>query len=99
MKAFISQPMNGRTDSEIKAEREAAIAQAKEAFGEDIEIIDSFFENSPHDAKPLWFLGKSLELMSSADVVIFIGDWSSARGCNIEYTCAMAYGMRTWEVI
>lgn len=97
MKAFISQPMKDKTNEEIKAEREKAIASLKEKFGEDIEIIDSFFEDAPHDAKPLWFLGKSLELLSNADVAYFCKGWDSARGCKIENTCAVEYGIETVE--
>ena len=68
MKIFISQPMRDKTDEEIKKEREAAIQVVKEKFPDKtIEVIDSFFENAPHDAKPLWFLGKSFELLSGAD--------------------------------
>ncbi len=97
MKAFISQPMNGLTDEEIRAEREKAIASLKEKYGDDIEIIDSFFENAPHDAKPLWFLGKSIELLSTADVAYFCKGWENARGCRIENTCAIEYGLEVIE--
>lgn len=93
MKAFISQPMKGLSNDEIKAEREKAIALLKNKYGEDIEIIDSFFENAPHDAKPLWFLGKSIQLLSTADVAYFCKGWASARGCIIEHNCAIEYGI------
>lgn len=94
-KLFISQPMNGKTDEEIKVARERAIQSAKEQIGEDVEVIDSFFENAPHDAKPLWFLGKSLELLSGADISYFAKGWENARGCKIENTCAIEYGIQT----
>lgn len=92
-KLFISQPMNGKSDEEIKKERQEALLQAVEKYGEEVELIDSFFENAPHDAKPLWFLGKSLELLSTADVVYFANGWENARGCKIEHKCAMEYGL------
>ena len=44
-KLFISQPMQGKSKEEILAERKAAICQAKEAVGDEVEIIDSYFEN------------------------------------------------------
>lgn len=56
-----------------------------------IELIDSFFKDAPHDAKPLWFLGKSLELLSTADIVYFGGDWKNKRGCKLEYEAAKQY--------
>ena len=92
-KLFIRQPMKDKTDEEIKEERVKAINSAKEMLGEDVEVIDSFFENAPHDARPLWFLGKSLELLSTADVVYFANGWDKYRGCKIEHTCAKEYGI------
>lgn len=98
MKIFISQPMKGKTNEEIKTERERLIAKAREHYGEDVEVIDSFFENAPADARPLWFLGKSLELLSTADVAVFAPDWKSARGCRVENYCAIQYGLGVMEV-
>lgn len=95
---FISQPMKDKTDEQIFKERERAVSAVKEKFnGEDAEVIDSFFQSAPHDAKPLWFLGKSLELLSTADVAYFIGEWKNYRGCKIENTCAKEYGIETIE--
>ena len=91
-KLFISQRMRDKTDEEIKAERAKIIDIVTEKFGE-VEVIDSFFESAPHDAKPLWFLGKSLELLSNADIAYFAKDWDKYRGCKIEHTCAIEYGI------
>ena len=91
-KLFISQPMRDKTDDEIKAERENIIKKVTNVLGE-VEVIDSFFESAPYDAKPLWFLGKSLELLSTADIAYFAKDWDKYRGCKIEYTCANEYGI------
>lgn len=63
-KLFISQPMKGKSDEDILAERQKAIKSAEEKIGEPVEVIDSFFQEAPVDAKPLWFLGKSLELLA-----------------------------------
>lgn len=92
-KLFISQPMRGKTDDEIKAERAKAIQKAEEIVGGPIELIDSFFEKAPVNAKPLWFLGKSLELLSDADIAYFASGWEEARGCRIEHTSAIQYGI------
>lgn len=92
-KLFISQPMRGKTNEEILAAREKAIASAERHLGEKVEVIDSFFQNAPSEAKPLWFLGKSLELLATADVAYFAKGWEDARGCRIENTCAIEYGI------
>lgn len=94
---FISQPMKDKTNEEILAVREKAIASAKKAVGEDVEVIDSFFRDAPHDARPLWFLAKSLELLSTADVAYFAAGWKDARGCRIENICAIEYGITVIE--
>lgn len=92
-KIFISQPVRGKTDEEIKAERAKAIEAASELVREPVEVIDSFFEKAPVDAKPLWFLGKSLELLAGADIAYFAEGWQDARGCRIEHTCAVEYNI------
>ena len=97
-KLFISQPMRGKSDEEILAEREKAIKEAQELVGESVEVIDSFFQSAPVDARPLWFLGKSLELMSTADVACFADGWQYARGCRIEHECAVEYGIDRIEL-
>ena len=97
MKVFISQPMKGKTNEEIKAERRRLIGKVRALYGDDIEIIDSFFENAPADASPLWFLGKSLELLATADVAAFARGWRDARGCRIENICAIEYGIEVVE--
>lgn len=55
-KLFISQPMRGKSDEDILAERKKAIELAQEMIGEPVEVIDSFFQEAPVDAKPLWSL-------------------------------------------
>lgn len=92
-KVFISQPMRDKTNEEIKKDRDVAIERVKEILGDDVEIIESFFEGVPHDAKPLWYLGESLKFLSTADVVYFVDGWQTARGCNIEFMCANQYGI------
>lgn len=96
-KLFISQPMKGKSDEEILAEREKAIKSAEELLGEPVEVIDSFLQSVPADARPLWFLGKSLELLSTADVAYFTKGWEEARGCKIENICAIKYGITVIE--
>lgn len=92
-KLFISQPMKDKTDEEILAIREKAIQSAKKQFGKEVEVIDSFFHDAPHDAGPLWFLGKSLEFLSTADIAYFAKDWDKYMACKIENECCIEYGI------
>lgn len=97
-KIFISQPMNGKTTEEIENKRNFIIDRLATQFAREnecIEIIDSFFKDTSHDAKPLWYLGESIKLMSEADIVFFCDGWQTARGCQIEHNCALEYSIDT----
>lgn len=98
MKVFISQPMNGRIDEEILNERYAIINELMKQYGNDISIVDSFIESVPEDAAPLWYLGKSLEFLSTADVAVFAKGWKNARGCRMEHEACVNYGIRVIEM-
>lgn len=93
IKIFISQPMRGKTDEEILAERADAIQSAKDATGEEVEVIDSFFQGADL-THPLEYLGESLKLLAKADIAYFAPGWNKARGCLIEHECAEQYGIR-----
>lgn len=93
MKIFISQPMNGKEAEEIQRERDIAIFKLKAKYGKDVEIIDSFVKDFPKDANAAWFLGRSIELLSSADGALFLGNWYEARGCRIERNVCHEYGI------
>lgn len=94
-KLFISQPMRGKTEEEILGEREKVIKAVEKYYGNEIEIIDSYFED--YDPKngciPLKYLAKSLELLADADIVFFCRGWDTARGCIIEHQCSVEYGI------
>ena len=92
--------MSDKTDEQIQAERQRAISTAQRYVdaqlgvpeGErKIEVIDSFFKGAPHDVKPLWYLGKSFELLSTADIVFFVKGWDQYRGCKMENKAAPEY--------
>ena len=95
-KLFISQPMRGKTDEEILAERADAVQAARDALGEEVEVIDSFFGTSDM-SHALEYLGESLKLLAKADIAYFAPGWRDARGCKIEHVCADAYGIHHIE--
>lgn len=96
MKVFISQKMGGKTSKEIEEARAKATREIKDMFGEDAEIIDTFFKDSGRP--PIVLLGVSIELMSDADLVVFIDDWADGRGCLIEHEVAELYGKKIMEL-
>ena len=94
---FISQPMGGRSDDEINAERRRVIEIARQQFGE-VDALETFFSDLGPAAKPLDYLARSIEFLAKADVAIFAPGWQAARGCRIEHQCAVDYGILVMEV-
>ena len=100
MKAMISQPMAGKTDEEIVATRERAIAILEKAG---YEVVNTLFTDEWYNPEnmhkrgvvqiPLCFLAKSLENMSKCHAAYFCKGWEKARGCKIEHDTAVAYGL------
>ena len=100
MKVMLSQPMAGKTEEEIIATRERAIAVLKERG---YEIINTLFTDEWYSKEsmkergvennPLCFLAKSLENMSLCHAAYFCKGWENARGCKIEHEAAKAYGL------
>lgn len=99
-KIFISQPMRGLTDEEILKAREEILIKAEKKMGKPVELIDSFIEDYPGEINkhiPVFYLGKSIQFLSQADVAYFGGDWRNARGCKIEHEVAKQYGIEIIE--
>lgn len=96
-KLFISCPMRGRTDENIRQSIEKMHRIAEAMFGEPLEIISSYIhEDAPDSAnKPIWYLGRSLQLLSEADFFIGITDAWESRGCYIESQVAERYDIST----
>ena len=90
---FISQPMRDKSNAEILAERNKAIEVASKQLNEEVEVINSFFKDSPALTNPLLCLAKSLELLATADIAYFADEWEQARGCCIERLCAEEYNI------
>lgn len=88
MKMMISQPMRGKTNEQIRAERAELILKLE---AEGYEVIDTVLDISENKS-PLFYLSKSIELLDKADAVVFMSGWQQARGCRIEEICAKEYG-------
>lgn len=85
--------MRDKSNAEILAERNKAIEVASKQLNEEVEVIDSFFKDSPALTNPLLCLAKSLELLATADIAYFADGWEQARGCRIERLCAEEYNI------
>lgn len=97
MIVFISQPMQGKTQEEIKKTYEKCFERCKKRYGEDVVMVNSYIEDAPKNASPLWYLGESIKRLSEADAAYFFKGWENARGCRIENECALEYGLEVVE--
>lgn len=94
---FISQPMSGRSSTEIIIEREELFEKAEKAlYPGVVEEVDSYLPDAWEP--PLYLLGRSISAMANADYAIFADGWEHSRGCQIERACAEKYGVPILEV-
>lgn len=95
-KLFISCPMEGRTEENIKKSIEKMHQIAEIVFDQELEAIGSWIEDDvPESVKKqgVWYLGKSIELLSTADYFIGVEYEEFWKGCNIETRVAGLYGI------
>lgn len=86
-KLFISAPMKGRTEAQIRATMEQMHHIAEAVFGEELEVIQTYIsDDPPADAnQAVWCLGESIKKMADADYFIGIYDEEKGfRGCAVE---------------
>jgi hypothetical protein len=99
-KLFVSVPMKGRTEGEIKASIQKMKKIAEIYEGEELELIDSYIEdNPPKDSKEaVWYLGESLKKLAQADVFIGICESYDWNGYYIERKTAEKYGIKAYMI-
>nr|DAP37961.1 MAG TPA: Blasticidin M [Caudoviricetes sp.] len=97
---FVSVPMKGRTEEEIKASIQKMKKIAEIYEGEELELIDSYIEdNPPKDSKEaVWYLGESLKKLAQADVFIGICESYDWNGCCVEKVTAEKYGIKAYMI-
>lgn len=104
-KLFISCPMKGRTEENIKNSMARMHKIAEFIFGEELEVIPTYISEDAPETKnrKIWYLGKSIEMMADADYFIGIGWNECFKGCEIEQDVAKSYGIPIttvdWEIM
>ena len=99
-KWYLSTPMNGKTEKEIKAALQRGIDWVKERGDEYHSPYnpnhEAFDENGViSDSLPINALAHAIMPMDGCTGVLFIGDRASlksSKGCFIEYQIALEYG-------
>lgn len=97
-KLFISLPMNGKDELEIIDTRDE-IFRSMKTIG-DFELLETYYrEDAPKDASRLWYLGRSVQDLGLADLVIFAPGWQYYKGCVTEHHICETYGIKwiNWE--
>lgn len=91
-KLFISCPMKGRTEEKIRESMDYMRRTAEIIYKTKFDVIPTYINDNPpknsHEA--VWFLGKSIELLSEADCFVFL-ETDAFFGCNIEKFVALEY--------
>lgn len=96
MKYFLSQPMTGYSEQEIRDVRKALTEVISNIHPEWVLIDSLIFEDAPEhiqgDNIGIYFLGKSIMLLAEADVMV-IPDKAHyvSRGCSTEFMIANLY--------
>lgn len=99
-KLFVSVPMKGRTEEEIRKTIDKMKNIAEIFEGEELELIDSYIEDNPpkDNNQAIWFLGESIKKLSQADVFIGIRDAWAWNGCSVESETAERYGIKRYFI-
>lgn len=98
-KLFISCPMKGRTEEDIRNTMGRMHKLAEIIFDQKLEAIDSYIPaNAPDTAnRSVWYLGESIKLLSEADY--FVGVYTDYfNGCRIEQEVARIYGIPSYRI-
>lgn len=104
---FISQPFSDINPTRVEYTRELCIRYLKNLYtriglinsldnGNDmvnIEIIDNYHKPKYDKSNKLWCLGDSIQQLGTANLIVFSGDYASARGCRIEMEIAKEYSI------
>jgi len=92
-KVFIIQLMDGKSDAEILSERAKIIRKLTEAGYDTVDsyIKDDVPKGCVHGG--VYYLGRSIEMLSWADYIYLCEDWDIGRGCIIEREVAQLYGI------
>lgn len=92
-KLFISCPMKGRTEENIRNSMERMHRIAEATFDVKLEVIPTYIEgDAPETANSrIWYLGESIKMMSEADYFIGVNYDPAFGGCTIERDVASLY--------
>lgn len=94
-KLFISCPMDGRTEENIKKSFEVMQRIAEAYTGETLEVVNPYEQKTfESDADRIRSLSDSIKLMAEADYFITFENYFEHKGCSVENQVAALYGLK-----
>lgn len=96
-KIFISVPMTGREEIDVRNDIKKASENIRKLYGEDFEIIHNYDYKAPENAERLWYLGEAIKQLGECDICWFVDGWRKSNGCTIEYCICRHYGIKFVE--
>ena len=89
MRLFVSHFAKGLTEEEVKELREKAVEYAKTHLSlkecEEIELVESLVNTSAYDISLVKYLDKTMDILSTIDACLMIGNWKEYVSCQIEH--------------
>lgn len=100
MKVMVSIPMSGRLSTWYENEMETIRKEFKKL---NIEVVDSLIEEDcPYNCnKGVWYMARSLDILSTVNAVFFHEQWHESKGCQFERKICEEYGVKIldWEFL
>lgn len=100
-KLFISCPMKGRDEVDIRHSMNKMHKIAEIVFEQELEVIPTYVTHNPpkNSNEGIWYLGESIKKLAKADYFIGIKEYShNFHGCNHERNIAADYGIPSMYV-
>lgn len=79
------------------------IHQLASKYGEQVNITDSYIDDATRNEFQgrmgdainwdIYWLSQSLQKLATADTIWLCEGWENSKGCNIEFACAIQYGL------
>ena len=88
---FVSMPIKGKTDDEVREEVGTCLAWAQDIVGEPLKTVD--LECPWPDCSETYAFGFMTMLMSLCDYVCFAGDWVDDFNCRMQFEIAKEHNL------
>lgn len=100
-KLFISVPMKGRKEEDIRKSMDVMHTIAEAVFGQQLEVVNPFVDEYPNLTgvkHSIMCLGSSIQKMADADYFIGPDYCYEYGGCDVERSAASHYGIKIFYI-